>query len=116
MSEGARDQHNRGATTVAIKTRKARMGLTIQAQRPGARDATMATATLPPGSLHLVCWTSSYDPLGGITSKRDLHALILIRTVFQVHLNAVLELEYNQPIVHDFTPYRAAQQALEVMS
>jgi len=26
-------------------------GLTTQAQRPGARDAMMATATLPPGSL-----------------------------------------------------------------
>src|SRR3954462_6152975 len=26
-------------------------GLTTQPQRPGARDATMATATLPPGSL-----------------------------------------------------------------
>ena len=26
-------------------------GLTTQAQRPGARDATMATTTLPPGSL-----------------------------------------------------------------
>ena len=28
-----------------------RVRLTTQAQRPGARDATMATATLPPGSL-----------------------------------------------------------------
>ena len=28
-----------------------RCGLTIQAQRPDARDATIATATLPPGSL-----------------------------------------------------------------
>src|SRR4051794_32663651 len=31
--------------------RGAHSGLTTQAQRPGARDATMATATLPPGSL-----------------------------------------------------------------
>jgi hypothetical protein len=31
--------------------RSARKRLTTQAQRPGARDATMATATLPPGSL-----------------------------------------------------------------
>jgi hypothetical protein len=37
-------------------------GLTTQAQRPGARDATIATATLPPGSLqrmvrrHLKSW------------------------------------------------------------
>src|SRR5262245_14953798 len=29
-------------------------GLTTQAQRPGARDATIATAMLPPGSLHIV--------------------------------------------------------------
>ena len=28
-----------------------RVGLTTQAQRPGARDATIATATPPPGSL-----------------------------------------------------------------
>src|SRR5213596_929917 len=34
--------------------------LTTQAQRPGARDATIATATLPPGSLQRMvrplCW------------------------------------------------------------
>ena len=35
----------------AVHVRRAPSGLTTQAQRPGARDATMATATLPPGSL-----------------------------------------------------------------
>ena len=30
--------------------------LTTQAQRPGAREATIATATLPPGSLQRMVW------------------------------------------------------------
>ena len=33
----------------------------------------------------------------------DLHALILVRTVLEVHLQAVLEANDDQPIVHDLT-------------
>jgi len=36
---------------VMIAARGNRIDLTTQAQRPGARDATLATATFPPGSL-----------------------------------------------------------------
>src|SRR5204863_4834582 len=36
-------------------------GLTTQAQRPGARDATMATATPPPGSLQRMVRPRCHD-------------------------------------------------------
>src|SRR5690349_15957340 len=36
---------------LTFKFHSVRCGLTTQAQRPGAGDATIATATLPPGSL-----------------------------------------------------------------
>lgn len=35
-------------------------GLTTQAQRPGAWDATIATAPPPPGSLHCMVWPLNF--------------------------------------------------------
>src|SRR5687767_8542086 len=46
-------------------------GLTTQAQRPGALEATMATATLPPGSLQRMVrprWCESAHDLDGVES------------------------------------------------
>src|SRR5688500_11607256 len=44
------------------------------------------------------------NPRRCITVDVDLHRLILISTVFQVHRDAVLELEHDQAVVHNLAP------------
>ncbi|MBU1413698.1 hypothetical protein KKD52_09215 [Myxococcota bacterium] len=56
------------------------------------------------GFVESIGWTSSYDPLG-LAGGRNLHALILIRIIFKMHLDAVVELKRNQSVVYCFTSY-----------
>src|SRR5215471_13055656 len=44
------------------------------------------------------------DNLRLVSFERDLHAFVLIRVVFEVHCDAVLELEQDQSVAHDFAP------------
>ena len=46
-------------------------------------------------------WNALDYPLARISIEGDDHALVLIRTIFDMHCNAVLELENDQPIVDD---------------
>lgn len=48
-------------------------------------------------------------PLGLISFEGDL-ALVLIRAVLEVHCDAVLELEHDQPIVYDFAAINGPRQ------
>src|ERR1700730_1647510 len=41
-------------------------------------------------------------PRRGISLERDLHALVLIGTVFEMHRYPVVELEHDEPVVYDF--------------
>jgi hypothetical protein len=41
-------------------------------------------------------------PWRWLSREGDLHALVLIGAVFEVHRQPVLELKYDQPVIHDF--------------
>jgi hypothetical protein len=55
-----------------------------------------------PGPLQRVVGLPTSDyPWGRVSLKGDLHALVLIRVVFEMHDDAVSKLERDQSVVHD---------------